>query len=629
MCGIAGILSAERPSQAQIDAALAMLAHRGPDGHGTFRSADGRTALLHTRLAIIDLSSGGKQPMELVSRGLTITYNGEIYNYRELRGELQKGGATFVSDCDTEVLLHGYAAWGTHLLERLNGIFAFAIHDARSGDVFVARDNLGVKPLYVYQTTGKVAFASEIKALLPLIGQGGAIDTLAMARYATFLWCPGNRTPFADVRKLGPGAAFIAKDGAMLREWTWWKPPEYAPAHFTSARDCANQLRDQVDAAVRRQMLSDAPLGSFLSGGLDSSAVVAAARAVNPDLACYTIRISGQQDAGTTDDLPYARSAARALNVPLHEVEISSETMADDLAGMTETLDEPLADPAALNVLYISRLARSHGIKVLLGGSGGDDVFSGYRRHSTIAIAERLKLVPAPLFGLAARMIPGSGPARKAKRLCELLASPPQRRLVDAFRWIDGRTLSGLLAPDLRAALAQETIESPLFETLAEHAHEPELERCLALEKRFFLADHNLIYTDKMAMAGSIEARVPLLDIELLQFAASIPAEWKMRGTNAKWIFKESQRGVLPDEIIDRPKAGFGAPLRRWLGGGLKPMLDDLLSPAALGSRGLFDPVAVAALRQADATGRVDAAYPIFALACIEQWCRAFVDSSR
>ena len=627
MCGIAGIAGSTPLDPARLEPALAALAHRGPDGNGRFVSPDGRIALLHTRLSIIDLSEAGHQPMALADRGLTITYNGEIYNYRELRGELEAAGARFVGGSDTEVLLHGYAQWGEGVLARLNGIFAFAIHDARENALFVARDHLGIKPLYLADGGGRVAFASEIKALAVLGGAVGGIDPLAVARYATFLWCPGARTPYAGVRKLDPGGALLVRDGRIVREWTWYTPPRYAPGRFASQDECAEALAAEVSAAVRRQLVSDAPLGSFLSGGLDSSAVVAAAREVNPDLACYTIRVTGPQDAGATDDLPYARRAAQALGVPLHEVEIRSEAMADNLARMVSMLDEPLADPASLNVYYICGLAREHGVKVLLSGSGGDDVFSGYRRHAMLALAQRTRGIPRPLLAAAAAALPGSGPTRRAKRLLALLATPPQARMIEAFRWTDAATLDALLTPEVRAAVAAEPVEQPLLDVLADHRGEPELEQCLALEKRFFLADHNLIYTDKMGMAASVEVRVPLLDTQLLAFAATIPAEWKMRGANPKWMFKESQRKALPAEIIDRPKAGFGAPLRQWMGGGFKPIVDDCLSTESLRRRGLFDPAAVAALRRADAAGKIDAAYPLFALTCIEQWCRAFIDS--
>ncbi len=629
MCGIAGFSSARPGDRSALERAVACLRHRGPDASGLWLSDDGRTGLGHTRLSIIDLSDAGRQPLHLPSAGLSITYNGEFYNFRELRDELIAAGAEFVTQTDTEVLLHAYRAWGEAMLPRLSGIFAFALHDARRGETLLVRDHLGVKPVYLAEREGAVSFASELKALTQLEPDLGGIDPLALARYVSFLWCPGERTPFAGVRKLQPGSAMVLRDGSIQREWRFWDLPRYAPGGFASLEACAAELAGQVDAVVEAQMVADAPVGAFLSGGLDSTAVVASARRIDPGIPCYTIRTVGGVEVGTTDDLPYARQAAAALGVPLREVEVDAGAMADDLALMVGLLDEPLADPACLNVLYIARAARADGIKVMLSGTGGDDVFSGYRRHAALAWADRTRLLPRwPFRAASGALTPfaRSGTLRRGAKLLHLLGQPAGDRLVESFRWIEADRLRALLLPELRATLAEREEEAPLRAVLAASADLPELEQCLELEKRFFLADHNLIYTDKMAMAAGIEVRVPLIDRDLIAFGATIPAAWKVRGTDPKHVFKLSQRGRVPDAVIDRPKSGFGAPLRRWLRHELKPTIDDLLSEDAVRRRGVFDPAAVTALRRQDAAGQIDAAYPIFALACIEQWCRHFVD---
>jgi len=629
MCGITGYSANAPRDPSLLERAVKCLRHRGPDAAGIFLSENGRTGLGHTRLSIIDLSEAGRQPMGLVGTGLTISFNGEIYNYRELRAELSAAGAKFVSQTDTEVLLQGYRVWGEGLLPRLSGIFAFAIHDAARDELLIVRDHLGVKPIYLAERGRRISFASEIKALIQLEPDLGGVDPLALARYATFLWCPGERTPFKGVRKLAPGSALIVKNGQIVREWRYWDLPRYGPADFADMRTCAAELAERLDIVVERQMVADAPLGAFLSGGVDSTAVVAAARRINPELTCYTIRAVGGADSGVTDDLPYARQAAQALGVRLREVEVDAGRMADDLALMVGLLDEPLADPACLNVLYISRAARADGFKVLLSGTGGDDVFSGYRRHAALAWAERLSWLPSSGFRAAAAALgplSKQGAARRGGRLMQLLAERPGDRLVESFRWLDAQRLRSVLHPDIRETLQPREEEIPIRAVLDGSEGLPELERCLELEKRFFLADHNLIYTDKMAMAAGIEVRVPLIDRELVEFGARIPADWKTYGADPKHLFKLSQRGRIPDATIDRPKAGFGAPLRRWLRNELRPMIDDLLSEEAIARRGMFDAAGVATLRRQDEAGQVDAAYPIFALACIEQWCRHFVD---
>ena len=344
--------------------------------------SDHMVGLAHTRLAIIDPSSGGHQPMRSADGRVTISFNGEIYNYPQLRDELSAQGHLFKGASDTEVLLAGYIAYGTKILDQLNGIFAFAIHDARNGQLFIARDHLGVKPLYFSETRSGFVFASEIKALFDLAPIDLTLDLSAIRRYLTFLWCPGEQTPLKHVKKLAPGSAMIIRNGEIARRWTYWQPPQYAPRNNWTAADCAAELDELIGTCVRRQMISDAPLGAFLSGGVDSSSIVAAARRWNPDIKCFTIELADGPEAGTTDDLHFARVAAAELGVSAGvRSEFDAHMMCDRAARMIEILDEPLADPACLNLLFISELARVQEIKVLLSGTGGDDLFAGYRRH--------------------------------------------------------------------------------------------------------------------------------------------------------------------------------------------------------------------------------------------------------
>ena len=632
MCGIVGIASRETVDATRLRSATAALRHRGPDTCGIYIEANHRIGFGHTRLSIIDLSSGGDQPMKAADGQIVITFNGEIYNYRELRRDFANSGYVFKTQSDTEVLLAGYLLHGTKILEKLNGIFAFAIHDRRTAEVFVARDQMGVKPLYYASTSSGLAFASEIKALLEVVEIERTLDLSALRRYMTFLWCPGEQTLFKHVKRLAPGTAFIVKDGSVAQMWTYWKPPAYAPRANWSMQDCATELNELLGTCVARQMVSDAPLGAFLSGGVDSSAIVAKARTLNSDIECFTIKISGTAETGSVSDLPYARAVAAHLGVKLTEVEVDAQAMCERVVDMVSILDEPLADPACLNVLFISELARSHGIKVLLSGVGGDDLFTGYRRHTVLGLDAIWQAVPSPvrrgLVRAASKFDRRRGWTRKLARMLELAAENGDRRIISSFLWGKGEDINELLAPDLRSALSDEDVAGPLAGLLGSAAAIPLVEKCLMLEKRFFLADHNLIYTDKMGMAAGVEIRVPFLDLELVKFAAQVPISLKMALLRPKRALKRSQSSLLPANIIHRPKAGFGAPLRRWMRSGMQDLVDDLLSRATIHKRGLFDACAVQRLLDRDRRGEVDASYTLFSLICVELWCRRFIDSA-
>lgn len=633
MCGIAGGWL-HRPDRARLGDALRALAHRGPDGCGEYVDADAGVLLGHVRLAIIDLSPAGHQPMLSDDGQVALTLNGEIYNYRELRTGLEARGAAFRGHSDTEVLLHLYLSEGMAMLPRLNGIFAFAIHDRRHGELLLARDALGIKPLYVSEGLHGFAFASEIKALLPLIPGRGDLDEVSLHRYLTFLWCPGAGTPLAGVRKLGPGEAMRVREGSIVQHWTWYElPQKRADTARIGASEAVVAVRNGLRAAVQRQLVADVPVGAFLSGGLDSSAVVAFARAQVPDLRCFTIELAGGGDAGEAEDLPYARRVAAHLGVKLDVVQVDAARMAGDLERMVWQLDEPLADPAPLNVLYISRLAREAGIKVLLSGAGGDDLFSGYRRHLALRYEGLWSWLPAParrgLGRFANRLDQRSAPGRRLARLFTGAGESGDVRLAAYFAWARRDDLLALYSPRMRAAVAEVRADQPLLDFLADMpASRSPLDRMLALEQRFFLADHNLIYTDKMAMAVGVEVRVPFLDPDLVELAARISDRHKQHGRTGKWILKKAMEPCLPHDVIYRPKTGFGAPLRRWMRHELRELLGDLLSEASLRRRGLFDAQAVRRLMADNDAGRRDAAYTLFSLLCIEIWCRRFMDAA-
>lgn len=631
MCGIAGFLGSF--SADILGQMAAAIAHRGPDGEGLLYLPEHGLGLAHRRLAIIDLSHAADQPMADEASGLILVFNGEIYNYRELRAELAAEGHIFRTNSDTEVLLHMLARDGADALARLNGIFALACWDGRRRELLLARDGLGVKPLYYGTTPSGFLFGSEIKSLLQEPSLSRDLDPVAIASYLTYLWSPSPRTPLAAVHKLAPGMAMTVRDGRIVKQWRHYRLPGGAEKPDIALDDAAALVREAVERAVERQMVADVPVGAFLSGGLDSSATVAYARRFSSGrLQCFTIDLSGagMSADGMTEDMPYARRVAKHLDVDLHTVKIGPE-MADCLERMIHHLDEPQADPAPLNALFISHLAREQGIKVLLSGAGGDDIFTGYRRHYALTQERWWAGWPLPMraaLAASANILPvESTIGRRLRKAFEYAALDSSERLASYFYWLAPGRAIALLAPDLRSQVAAAEVSSPLL--AAQHelpTSASDLDRMLHLEQTFFLADHNLNYTDKMSMASGVEVRVPLLDPDLVALAARLPDGLKQHGRIGKWVFKRAMEPLLPRDVIYRPKTGFGAPLRRWLRHELRPLVDELLSPEVVSRRGIFDAAAVSALVRDDREGRVDAAYPIFAVLCMEIWCRLFLD---
>jgi asparagine synthase (glutamine-hydrolysing) len=632
MCGIAGFIGLYDPIL--LEKMSDSIAHRGPDDAGIWYDPQCGVGLAHRRLSIIDLSSAGRQPMWDVERRAVITFNGEIYNYRELRAGLENDGYQFNSATDTEVLLNLYLRDGVSFLKRLNGIFAFALWDVKKRKLLLARDGLGVKPLYYASTKIGVVFASEIKALIQIPELNRELDAVALLYYISYLYAPYPHTPLRSVRKLEPGHAAWINSAGIEKKWPFYRLPYHQPIAEVAVDTIVEQLRDSLDVAVRRQMVADVPVGAFLSGGLDSSAVVAFARKYVSDnnLECFTIGFKDGTTAseGMPDDLPYAIKVAAHLGVHLNVVEVGSD-MAEHFEEMIWRLDEPQADTAPLNVLYICELARKNGIKVLLSGAGGDDIFSGYRHHFALMQEKYWDWLPKSARR-ALRALSGILPAdtaagRRLSKAFRYADETPQRRLASYLLWIDPVWLQKLAGERLRdEALSLDPL-APMLKILNELPEgTPPLNQMLALDASYFLTDLNLNYTDKMSMAAGVEVRVPLLDTDLVAFATRLPPELKQHGATGKWIFKKAMEPLLPRNVIYRPKTGFGVPLRRWLQQDLRVYVEELLSENALKNRGLFNPKAVKELISLDRCGKIDAAYPIFSLICIELWMRLFID---
>ncbi|MES2208450.1 MAG: asparagine synthase (glutamine-hydrolyzing) [Pseudomonadota bacterium] len=634
MCGIGGF-SGNFSSSLLIDMHQA-IEHRGPDDEGVLWLQEESVGLCHRRLSIIDLSALGHQPMWDVSGRVAIVFNGEIYNYRELRADLEQRGMAFASSTDTEVLLNLYLAEGESMLTKLNGMFAFALWDNEKKRLFLARDGFGVKPFYYAQTELGFIFASEMKSLLKEKSISRAIDAQAVLNYLTYLWCPAPRTMLSAVKKLLPGHALIVEKGKITKQWQYYDLPYNQEKTSLSPEKAAEALCEHLAESVRRQMVADVPVGAFLSGGLDSSAIAFFAKkhAHEGQLDCFTIGFKDDAwiNEGMAEDLPYAQRVAKHLGVNLHTIEVGPE-MAQEFSKMIFQLDEPQADPSAINVLLISKLAREKGIKVLLSGSGGDDIFSGYRRHQALYLEKYWNWLPKSALSIVQQFTHGFSTSRAStRRVSKLFAYADvegPERLVSYFNWIDPLSRNFLLSSWMRSELVNGLGENPLLERVQSLPRSMcELDKMLYLESKYFLADHNLNYTDKMAMAAGVEVRVPFLDNDLVAFAAQLPSEYKQRRLEGKWLFKKAMEPFLPKDIIYRPKTGFGVPIRSWLKKELRELVDELLSDEVIRRRGLFDVAGVRSFLEKDRLGHIDGSYIILAIMSIELWCQAFLDVS-
>jgi len=630
MCGLTGYAGTHQPELLQ--AMVRTLAHRGPDHEGMWTDENAQVGLAHRRLSIIDLSAAAHQPMCTPDGSLVLAYNGEIYNFPELRASLEAGGVAFHSHSDTEVLLRLYERDGLDALARLNGMFAFALWDQRRNRLVLARDHAGIKPLYYCQHAGVLYFASEVKALLQVPGLPRRLNPEAVVDYLTFLWVPGADAMIEGIRKLEPGHHLVWEAGKLtVRRWFHM---DYDPDPGPGEDEWIEAIRTTFTRAATAQMISDVPLGAFLSGGLDSSSILAAMRSAFPDreIRAYSARFPPGEMAAEqgVDDQPFAEAVARHLGLQLVSVDIRPDVISL-LPRMVYHLDEPDADPAIFPSYLIARQAREDGLRVLLSGTGGDEVFFGYRSHAAIRRIESMQHLPRPLLsgalgiaaGLTRRFTGASAPLarRLAKFRRAMQARSPLERHLALTDWSAPEVRERLLGRPLRRAVPPCLLNySAAFSghgNLNHHSH---------LLTQTFLAAHNFLYTDKSSMAASIEVRVPFMDLEVMRLAARIPERLMMRNNVTKYLLKRAMEPWLPRQVIYRPKAGFGAPLRKWIHGDMAGVVTELLSPARVRARGLFDPQAIDQLRRESVAGRADHSYLLYALVNLEVWQQTFVD---
>jgi asparagine synthase (glutamine-hydrolysing) len=631
MCGIAGFSGTFAP--ALLDKMSDVFAHRGPDGSGNCYIQKAQVGLAHRRLAIIDTSDAGNQPMWDATKTVAIVFNGEIYNFPELRDELIKANFQFNNHTDTEVLLNLYLRDGIEMLNKLNGIFAFAIYDSRDKKIFLARDHVGVKPLYYTQNEKGFLFASELKSILQESSVSRELNPQALHYHLRYLWCPSPHTMIGAIKKLSPGNALVIEGGAIKKQWQYYDLPYSNPIENYSESEAIELVQDKFKAAVKRQLIADVPVGAFLSGGLDSSAIVAMVKEIDSgrDLQCFTMDFdtSFNKSEGAIDDLPYAKRVAKHLGVNLNIVQARPDIV-KQLDMMVYHLDEPQADPAALNTFLIANLAKENGIKVLLSGTGGDDIFTGYRRHYALMQERYWRGLPSfarKLLAITANKIPEKNPLlRRMAKTFRYADLDQDKRIASYFYWLPPKQEYQLLSEDYRINLQDIESEDVVLQTASSMTNKiPFLNQMLCLEAKYFLADHNLAYVDKMSMAASVETRVPFLDIELIDLATRLPLSMKYRGRVGKWILKKAMEPYLPKDIIYRQKTGFGAPLRHWIKNDLQELISDSLSESTMKRRGLFDATAVQQLIADNQSGKIDAAYTIFTLLCVEKWCENFI----
>jgi len=627
MCGISGIVGCG--NRAVLERMTDAIAHRGPDDSGVLWLEEHRLGLGHRRLSIIDLSPAGHQPMSDDESNLWIVFNGEIYNYREIRAELQTKGHSFRSNSDTEVLLKAYRQWGENCLARLNGMFAFVIYDVESRKLFAARDRLGVKPFYYWHDGEALVFASEIKALLASRLAPCTPDYEALHTPTRFQVSP--LTGFKGIRKLSPGECLNFEAGQLtLRRYWSLKPSEKEPASESKLID---RLEHLLKDAVALQMIADVPVGVFLSGGLDSSIVASLVRQnTNADVHSFTIKFSeGDQkfERMPRDDV-FARQVAQQLGFRHHEFEIKPDVAAL-LPRVAWHLDEPLSDPAAINLLLMSEAAREHGIIVMLSGMGGDEIFGGYRKHLACLKADTYQsLIPQPVRRViesSASAIPvgnryrGWRSTRWLKRFLSFASLPRAERYLSSDLSLSPQQLHDTFAahPSYWDSYFYRA-QAPLF---AGNGVSYLTKMCLN-DTQVFLPDHNLMYSDKASMAAGIEGRPPLTDHRVVELMFSLPSWTRIKGNTQKYLLKRVSERHLPSDVVYRPKAPFASPLRSWIRGALAPMVDDLLSHQTIRQRGLYDADYVCKLIAKDRAGMEDNSLMIWTLLNVEVWFRTF-----
>ncbi|MCS6989594.1 MAG: asparagine synthase (glutamine-hydrolyzing) [Chloroherpetonaceae bacterium] len=647
MCGIAGTIGfADR---ALLEKMTDVIYHRGPDDGG-IELFEQKTPVGFgfRRLAIIDLSPLGHQPMFNADGSLCIIFNGEIYNYKEIKAELLKKGYAFKSATDTEVILHAYAEWGFECPRRLRGMWAFAIYDARRDAVFISRDRLGEKPLYFARlSNNRLIFASEVKSILQSPEVPRQIEPDGILSTLFFLWTPEPKTAFKGIEKLPAGCNLIVQNGEATIE-RYWDITFEGYGEDKGERAYVEELDALLRKTVKEQMVADVKVGAFLSGGLDSSLVAALmTKEKGEPITTYTIAFTEEDKKfeAMPDDQKYAKLVAKHLGADYREIVIKPDIV-ELLPKMIHHLDEPIADPASINTYLICKLAKESGTTVMLSGMGADEIFAGYRKHLSVKVASLYKRIPSfarsgviePLVQAlpVASESGGYRATRWAKKFLKAASLPDFDAFIGNYSYYNASEMAELLSPDFREACYKSHDECyPIrrhYELREEFLkRKPNLDLVTlmcAVDTKCFLASLNLAYSDKSSMAASVEERVPLVDFKVVEFAHRLPERYKLSGLTQKHLLKKVAERYLPKEIVYRPKAPFGAPLRAWVKKDLDALIQDCLSEEQINRRGIFNAKAVRDIIARDKAGKEDNAHRIWALLTLELWTRHFIDQS-
>ncbi len=633
MCGIYGYVSRNGKIDADVLRAMGRaLAHRGPDDEGELIQNTGAVSagLGHKRLSIIDLSQAGKQPMANEDKTLWLTLNGEIYNYQELRNELEHKGHRFGSRSDAEVVVHLYEESGTRCLDKLDGMFAFAIWDSKKKSLFLARDRVGKKPLHYCETDDGIIFGSEIKALLQHPKVSRDLNLKALSKYLSYEYVPAPDTIFRSIKKLEP-AHYLFHENSESHCFPYWQIPiEDDPATNRSEADYTEELRELLERAVRRRLVADVPVGLFVSGGLDSGIVAAFAAKARDHLQCFSVGFNEP----SFDESAYSKQVAASLGIKHHLKVFDANEMLRLVPELPQILDEPLADPSILPLYLLSRFA-SERMKVVLSGDGGDELFAGYQTFQAHKLMTYFSALPGfikqSIKTISSHLPVSHGYLSTDYKLKQFLKGDGASAETRFFLWrgaFGNNEKNDLLTPDIRRELAGHDAYEDVDRYIRESGLTKELERILYLAMKLYLQDNNLVTVDRASMANGLEVRCPLLDKDVVEFVCHLPMKYKLNGFTTKYLLKRSAAGMLPRNIIYRQKRGFGIPLAKWLTTELKDFMLDYLSEERIRKQGIFHYPSVKKLIDEQFAKTNDHREPLWTLLVFQTWYERYLDGS-
>ncbi len=631
MCGIYGYLSPTTIDPEVLRRMGHTLRHRGPDDEGEviLESSELSVGLGHKRLSIIDLSPAGKQPMTNEDKTIWITFNGEIYNFQEIRRKLEGKGHAFRSHSDTEVVVHLYEELGTKCLDELNGMFAFALWDAKQQTLFLARDRVGKKPLHYCIAGEHFVFASEIKALLqhPLVSR--QLDFTALNKYLAFEYVPAPHSIFKAIKKLEPGYYLLFRNGAVVTSQYWDIPLEDYPISDRTEAQYVEELKELLQRAVTARLVADVPVGLFVSGGLDSGLVAALAHRAKDNLECFSIGFA----EASFDESRYAQQIARSLGIKHHLKIFSAADMLSMVERLPEILDEPLADPSILPLFLLSQFASAH-MKVVLSGDGGDELFAGYQTYQAHKIVTFYDALPGfvkeSIKALAFRLPVSHRYLSLDFKLKQFLKGVGVSSEVRFFLWrgaFSNAERNALLSPEVRRELHKENAYEEIYRYVRRSGLTKELERILYLSMKLYLQDNNLVTVDRASMANGLEVRSPLLDRDVTEFVCRLPMEYKLNGLRTKYILKKAAEEFLPRKIVYRKKKGFGVPLAQWLAGDLREFMLDYLSQERIQRQGIFHYPYIKQLIDEQMTKTKDNREQLWTLLVFQSWYEKYLGS--